>query len=275
MESIQILLLAASGALAGVLLLAGILHLLPRLGSPGRRLSERAGRAPLLDVVIFTLLAGPPVIAGVALGWLGLLGAMLGQIGAALVWMRLHELANRRALGGPRLVRTLNRTLGPFRNHAAVWWMSLAAPVFLVVRLAELIVYPGLVRLIGLPPYRSSEWVAVSRHKFDGLVGHDLLWCLYCDWMTGVWSLGSEMLRNIESLYCPIRFADAKRCANCALDFPDIERGWVDAGAGMGDVVRLVEEKYPESARTQDRSRGWFGHPVRLTVERAPVDGET
>ena len=47
--------------------------------------------------------------------------------------------------------------------------------------------------------------------KVEGLVGHDRIWCLYCDWMTGVWSLGTEMLRNVESFWCPLRFSsDAK-----------------------------------------------------------------
>ena len=37
------------------------------------------------------------------------------------------------------------------------------------------------------------------------VIGHALIWCLYCDWMTGVWSLGTEMLRNVESFWYPIR----------------------------------------------------------------------
>lgn len=255
-------LIALIASCVAVLLGAAILHIVPRLGGPGRRFASALVRAPLLDAVIIYLLALPPVVAVIAGGWLAFLGAVVGQIAAALIWTRLHELVNRRALRGPRLVGSLNAALGRVRNHAALWWMTLAVPVFIIVRLSQYVVYPVLVRLIRLPRYDASEWVAVSRQKFDGLVGYDLLWCLYCDWMTGVWSLGSEMLRNIESLYCPIRFVDAKRCDNCAQDFPDV-REWVSPDAEMKDVISLVERMYPP----EQKDRAWFGHPVRLTVE--------
>jgi hypothetical protein len=109
-----------------------------------------------------------------------------------------------------------------------------AVPLFWLVRVVQMTIYPALVGLVGLPRYRTGEWVNVSRHKFAGLVGHGLIWCLYCDWMTGLWSLGSQMLRNIESLWCPIRFAEGKKCGHCALDFPDVaprdrRAGWVPA----------------------------------------------
>jgi len=260
--------LAAAIVLSCVAVLLGalVLHALPRLGGLGRRVGDRLARAPMLDLVLAYLLAMPPIVGLAAGGWAALVGAIAGQIVAALVWMRLHEFAHRGALRGPRLVKSLNATLGRARNHAALWWMTIAVPVFLVVRLSQYLVYPVLVRLIGLPRYDASEWVAVSRQKFDGLVGHDLIWCLYCDWMTGVWSLGSEMLRNIESLYCPIRFVDSARCANCSLDFPDINE-WAPADGDMRDVVALVEEKYPPGRP----SNPWFGHPVRLTVDGSPA----
>jgi hypothetical protein len=124
-------------------------------------------------------------------------------------------------------------------------------------------VYPPLTWLVRLPRYRSSEWVNVSRQKFDGLVGHDLIWCLYCDWMTGVWSLGTEMLRNVESFWCPIRFASPEKCANCRVDFPDIEGGWVAADGEMADVVGVLTDRYPGPKG----DNAWFGHPTRLTVE--------
>jgi hypothetical protein len=111
--------------------------------------------------------------------------------------------------------------------------------------------------MLGFPKYKHSDWVNVSRHKFQGLVGQDLIWCLYCDWMTGVYSLGAEMLRNVESFWCPIRFYDGKKCENCQIDFPDIENGWVSAEGTMDDVVQLLEQKYG------DRHTGWFGHPDR------------
>ena len=141
--------------------------------------------------------------------------------------------------------------------------MLWAVPMFNALRLVEYGVYPVLVKLTNLPTYRDADWVNVTRHKFDGLVGADRIWCLYCDWMTGVWSLGSEMLRNIESLWCPIRFGDTAKCENCRLDFPDVDHRWVPADANVADAAALLEDKYP----APDGSNAWLGHPVRLTAE--------
>lgn len=260
-----------------LLVLAGLLHALPRLGAEGRAVSAWFCVAPGLDawITIFTIV---PMASGlIALGWPGLLGAVIGQVVALLVWTALHELAHPEASRGPRIVHTINRAYGRWRNHTAVWITALAVPVFWVVRVAELVVYPPLTWLVGLPRYDQKEWVNVSRHKFRGLVGHDLIWCLYCDWMTGVWSLGSEMLRNVESFWCPIRFDSSKKCANCAVDFPDVEGGWAKADGTMSDVVRALEQHYPLPAPDRGLTRGaqingintispWFGHPVRLTV---------
>src|SRR5262249_57508799 len=112
--------------------------------------------------------------------------------------------------------------------------------LFWVTRMAELFLYPPIASLTGLPKYNGAEWVNVSRQKFSGLVGHDLIWCLYCDWMTGIWSLGSEMLRNVESFWCPIRFYEGKKCENCKIDFPDIAVGWVPADGSMADIAATI-----------------------------------
>ncbi|MCL4740981.1 MAG: hypothetical protein KJZ54_02145 [Phycisphaerales bacterium] len=272
--SLAILLVTLGAMLAG----AGVVHLIPRLGRAGRALSGALCRAPLLDVVITYFTAGPMIagpIAGSMLSpetpvlgaGLGLLAAVLGQVGAVMVWTVLHELAHPEARRGPRIVHTLNRKVGRVRNHAAVWWTAWAVPVFWVIRVAQYFVYPPLTWLVRLPKYRAEEWINVSRHKFRGLVGHDLIWCLYCDWMTGVWSLGGEMLRNVESFWCPIRFDSAKKCENCRVDYPDIEGGWVAADADMEAVTRVLDERYPGPGGTN----AWFGHPVRVTVEgRSP-----
>jgi hypothetical protein len=84
--------------------------------------------------------------------------------------------------------------------------------------------------------------------------------------MTGVYSLGAEMLRNVESFWCPIRYYDGKKCENCRVDFPDIEHGWVAAEGNMHDVERVMQEKYG------DGRREWFGHPARLTVNGKPIE---
>jgi len=180
---------------------------------------------------------------------------------AVLVWTEVHEWFHPSAVRGPRIVHTLNRKVGRWRNHSAVWITAMAVPVFFVIRLAEYVVYPPQSRLIGLPRYNHADWVNVSRQKFSGLVGHDLIWCLYCDWMTGVWSLGSEMLRNVESFWCPIRFHSEKKCENCRVDFPDVEATWIPASGTMQEVTDLLEEKLVGG------NHAGHGHPTRQTVE--------
>ncbi len=259
--------------LAALLAAALLLHLLPRVGLAA--LTRWLAAAPGLDLAVAYFTVAPQVVAIVvavntradtnawAAAGLGLLVAIAAQITATTLWGWAHELCNPRARRGPRIVATLNRSVGRFRNHSAVWWTAWAVPVFALVRIAELLVYPPLIWLVKFPRYKQSEWINISRHKFDGLVGHDLIWCLYCDWMTGVWSLGTEMLRNVESFWCPIRFDSSKKCENCTLDFPDIDGGWVPSDGSMDEVVKVLEQKYPR----EGKSYAWFGHPVRLTRE--------
>jgi hypothetical protein len=277
-------------ASAAVLVLWALsFSLLDRLGPMGRAICEACSRAPVLDAVVFCFTHGPWIAAGV-MWWrdgerglwpfaMWLCAAILSQLIALVVWSRVHELMHRGAMKGPRISRTLNRRVGMARQHAAVLWTALAVPIFTMVRIGELVIYPPIVWLVRFPRYRSGEWINISRQKFDGLVGHDLIWCLYCDWMTGVWSLGSEMLRNVESFWCPIRFLSPEKCANCSIDFPDVNGGWVahtksqnasgrvagggDENGGMAAVVSKLQEQYPGPGGVN----AWFGHPVRLTVK--------
>jgi hypothetical protein len=238
---------------------AGFLHLLPRLEGGWGPLTRACCRAPMLDVLVcfFTIL---PLVAGTVLGgWAGFFAGIVSQLVALWIWQTVHEALNPTAARGPRIIKVMNRKFGAWRNLTAVYVTALAVPVFWLVRMAEILVYPPLVWLVHLPPYNTGEWVNVSRQKFSGLVGHDLIWCLYCDWMTGVWSLGTEMLRNVESFWCPIRFACDKKCENCAIDFPDVNNGWVRADGTMQEVVDTMEKMYTGPQSPQ----GWFGHPVR------------
>jgi hypothetical protein len=258
--------------LGALLVGAGILHLLPRLGSVGRSMSAACCRAPMLDVVIIYFTVAPLFVGPIVAGWRGFIGAVAGQVLTVLVWTAIHELAHPAARRGPRILKYSNMLLGRWRNYTATWLTAIVTPLFFVVRMAEMFVYPPISWLTGLPKYNSADWVNVSRHKFSGLVGHDLIWCLYCDWMTGVWSLGTEMLRNVESFWCPIRFDSTKKCANCATDFPDVLHGWVPADGTMADVTRVLEQQYPPT----QLPRAWFGHPVRITVrgKEAPERAE-
>ncbi len=255
--------------LAAMLVGAGILHLLPRLGRPGRALSAALCRAPLLDVPITYFTVAPLFAGPIYAGWAGLGGAVAGQVASVLLWGWAHELRHFKTVRrGPRIVTTVNRMVGRVRNHGAAWLTATVTPMFWVVRMAEIFVYTPITWLVGLPKYRQGEWVNVSRQKFAGLVGHDRIWCLYCDWMTGVWSLGTEMLRNVESFWCPIRFSNGKKCDHCKIDFPDVVNGWVPADGTMTEVTALLEDKYAGRP-----VKSWFGHPARLTVDgRAPVE---
>ncbi len=267
------------GNLLGLLVLAGFFHALAWMSRRGgersaaRGLLEMCCRAPLLDVVVFVLTMGPMVSAGVV--WvaeggnsasrLGLyvLAALVAQGAALIIWSKLHVWAHPEVRKGPRIVKSLNRAVGPVRNHVAVWWTATAVPVFTIIRITEYIVYPPLTWLIRLPKYKAGDWVNISRQKFTGLVGYDLIWCLYCDWMTGIWSLGSEILRNIESFWCPIRYSSPEKCANCVREFPDIDGGWAKETTDIAEAARVVESKYPGPGGVN----AWFGHPVRLTRE--------
>lgn len=264
--------IACSITTTAILLGTAVLHGLPRLGGVGKSVSGWLCRGFGLDLVVTYFTALPIILGAILAGWAGLLGGVLGQYLGLIGWTIAHELRHRNTTQRrPRIVRSMNAAVGAPLNMISVFWTSLAVPVFWVIRMTEWIVYPPLVWMVDLPRYDSKQWVNVTRHKFDGLVGHDRVWCLYCDWMTGVWSLGSEMLRNIESFWCPIRFHSEKKCQNCRIDFPDVDGtsqtpGWVPANGTMAEVAALIEQQY---ARNQDNT--WFAHPTRLTVEGKPV----
>ncbi len=253
---IQLVWIAGATA-AGVLGLAILLMALGALGRLGRAVLDVLCRAPLLDVIVAGFTIAPWAPGAYFGGWLGLLAALVGQLAALSVWVIMHEWLYREAAAGPRIVKVINRAVGRWRNHAALWVTVAVLPVFWLIRLAQFVLYPMLVVLLGFPRYRQGDWVNVSRHKFEGLVGHDLIWCLYCDWMTGVYAFGAEMLRNVESFWCPIRFYDGKKCENCRVDFPDVDGGWVREGGTMAEVEKKMTEMYGSGRRE------WFGHPAR------------
>ena len=232
-----------------------------RLGDTGRRWAEACIKAPFIDLALGLFTWIPWFVLGLACGWRGVIGSIIGQVIGLYIWIIGHEYVCREAAAGPRIVKVLNRVVGRWQNHLALWVTAVAFPGFLFIRLMEVALWPALVALLGFPKYDQAKWVNISRQKFSGLIGHDLIWCLYCDWMTGVYSLGAEMLRNVESFWCPIRFYDGKKCDNCKLDFPDIDGGWVPADGNMQQVTETLEGMYGSTG-----TRAWFGHPVRMTV---------
>ena len=250
--------------LVGALALGALfLHLIPRLGKAGKNLSDFFCYAPGIDLALAYFMLLPLIIGAGLRGWSGIAIALAAEFSALLLWIIFHELVNYKHLKSPKISRTMSGIVGGWRNHLAMWITLLAVPGFWVVRFTQIVAYTPLPWLVGFPKYEAKEWINVSRQKFEGLVGYDLIWCLYCDWMTGVWSLGTEMLRNVESFWCPIRFYSNKKCENCKIDFPDIENGWVEANGSMEDVVQLLQQEY---GKTKDHS--WFGHPSRLPIEK-------
>lgn len=218
-------------------------------------ISPGIARAPLLDIFI-SLFTWAPWVVGYRLGgWLGVLAAFSAQAVVLHGFCITHRLI--RGKKGRTLTDAQARVLGPIRNQVALLATTPAVFVFVTARMVEIVVYPVVASLAKLPTYRQGDWVNLSRHKYDGLIGYDLLWCWYCDWMTGLWALGSEMLRNIESFWCPIRFQDEVKNHNASIDFPDIAK-WAPPDGTMEDAVRAFEEHYDGKRRNS-----WWGHPDR------------
>ena len=102
--------------LGSLLLIAGLLHLIPRLGSFGKTLSNWLCIAPGLDLVVGFFTALPLILGPVFGGWVGLAASVCGQVLAVMIWTTLHGLAHPKARKGPRIVNFLNALVGPWRN---------------------------------------------------------------------------------------------------------------------------------------------------------------
>ena len=225
-------------------------------------ISESITKAPLLDLFVALFTWGPWVAGGCLRGWVGIVASVVAQLAFLHAFCLVHRAI--RGKKGRTLTDAQARLLGPVRNQVCLMIQTPAVLVFAQARLAEAFLYPPVAWLGKLPTYKSSEWVSLSRHKYDGLIGYDLLWCWYCDWMTGVWALGSEMLRNIESFWCPIQFRDPKKTANTSTDFPDVTK-WAPADGTMEDAVRAFEARYDGK-----RLNSWWGHPDRADKHPEP-----
>lgn len=231
---------------------------LPYFGKGGKSLSHSLCQAPGLDVVVALMTWVPWVVVVASVGWWGLPGCLLGQVVALQLWIAGHELMHRQHRPPARINSYLNQRFGWWRNQLALWVTAVVLPIFFAIRFAQVAVYPWLTWLLGFKAYNHREWINVSRQKFEGLIGADLIWCLYCDWMTGVYSLGAEMLRNVESFWCPIRFYNDKKCENCSIDFPDINAGWVAADGSMAEVVETLQNQIGDR-----KVWSWFADPDR------------
>jgi len=218
-------------------------------------ITQGISRAPYLDFFV-SLFTWMPWVAGAVLdGWLGLAAAVVAQLLFLHAFCLVHRLLKGKK--GRTLTDAQGKVLGPVRNQLALLVQTPAIPVFVMVRFAELVLYPVIAVIGRLPTYRQAEWVNLTRHNYTGLAGYDLLWCWYCDWMTGLWALGTEMLRNIESFWCPIQFGSSEKNRNVALDFPDVKL-WAPSNGSAEEAADLIEKYY-----TGRKKLSWWGHPDR------------
>lgn len=212
---------------------------------------------PGLDIAVGLFTLVPWFFSSFFYGLSSLVGCIIGQVAIIYSFSFVH--AKMKNYKGPTIKDTLNKIVGPVRNHLGLIISLMAFPLFWTIRFSQIIIYPLLIWTLGFPKYKESDWINVSRQKFSGLVGHDLIWCLYCDWMTGIYSYGAEMLRNVESFWCPIRFYSDKKCDNCKIDFPDIDK-WTNADNDLKETTDLLIKKYPPESKD---ARGWFGYSER------------
>src|SRR2546428_8501752 len=119
------LLLIAASTLVGIAGFAGLLHLIPRLGAAGTRVSAWLCRAPGLDLVVSLFTWVPPTVLGILYGWRGVAGAVLRQGLGVPGWVFAHELGQPPYRNRPRLVTLLQPTLRRVHNHLALLGSSL------------------------------------------------------------------------------------------------------------------------------------------------------
>ena len=100
----HLFLCTGSTILVLLLVVAGLMHLIPRLGSAGKSFSTWLCHAPGLDIVVGYFTAAPLVVGPVVGGWVGLGAAVCAQVLAVMVWTMLHGLAHPNARKGPRIV---------------------------------------------------------------------------------------------------------------------------------------------------------------------------
>jgi hypothetical protein len=147
--------------LVGLLIVgAGFLHLLSHLGAVGEKTSKWFCSAPGVDLALAYFMLLPLLVGWFVASWQGLEVALLAELSALWLWIILHELAHRQK-SQAKIHRQLSSTVGAWRNHLAVWITALAVPLFWGVRFVELIVYPPLTKLVGLPRYDAKNLIGL------------------------------------------------------------------------------------------------------------------
>jgi len=212
----------------------------------GRRFSWVA-KPPAIDLIVILFTVAPWIaawIAGVRIhghwsgGIAGLAAVTASQILALELFDFLHlRLSARRGIRSLEINRTIERRFGKWHNRICLWLTVPSIPFFLMNRFAFLGYYIFVI-LLGFTHFRHSDYITVSRQKIKNLVGADLVWCLYCDWMTGGWTLSTEMLNEVESYWCPLQFADRGKCEKCAKYFR--MEHWAPPDCSAEEVSHIV-----------------------------------
>lgn len=193
----------------------------------GRRLNFLA-RPPAIDWIVI-LYTAAPWIAGWTAGarihghWIGGIPGLATVVASQILSLELFDflhlrLAARRGIKSLEINSTIERRFGKWNNRICLWLTIPSIPFFLMNRFG----FRGYFifeKLLGFSHFEDSDYITVSRQKIKNLVGADLVWCLYCDWMTGGWTLTTEILNEVESYWCPLQFADQGKCEKCAQFF--------------------------------------------------------
>lgn len=252
----------------------------------GRRL-EFLARPPAVDCVVILYTAAPWIAGGFAGAqihqhWLGGVGGVaavtVAQILALEIFDWVHcRIAARQGIQDLQINRSIERRFGKLKNRTCLWLTVPSIPFFLYNRLGFL-GYFLFEWMLGFSHFKSSDYITVSRQKIQNLVGADLVWCLYCDWMTGGWTLTSEILNEVESFWCPLKFSDATKCAKCANYFsighwtpPQTTAAEIGKIAGLAGKDRLIRS--PCACPTSETASG-SGQPQSQTQREVQSVGK-
>src|SRR5256885_13459073 len=122
------LLLIAAATLVGIAAFAGLLHLIPRLGAAGTRISAWLCRAPGLDLIVSFFTWVPPTVLGILYGWRGVAGAVLRQGLGVLGWGFAPEIGQPQKGHGTRPPTLPQRTPRRVDKHRPLWGGAPAPP---------------------------------------------------------------------------------------------------------------------------------------------------
>ncbi len=235
----------------------------------GRKM-EFLARPPAVDFIVIGYTAGPWIAggfagAGIHQYWLGALGGLTAVTFAQMIALELFDfihcrIAARRGIQSLRINHTIERRFGKFKNRFCLWLTVPSIPLFLYNRFGFLGFFI-FEKMLGFSHFKTSDYITVSRQKIQNLVGADLVWCLYCDWMTGGWTLTSEILNEVESFWCPLQFDDRTKCEKCANYFstghwtpPQTTAAEIGKIVGLAGATRLI--RHPCACPTTETSSG-------------------